>query len=342
MVAIPPRCKRLRMHTHRVRPNVFGMPFGFCGLAQCWATAHAAGVPRWPADALWIVTVVVWGATLVWYGRDVVRGGRWRTELRDPIFGPFTALIVIVPMFLGVALAGHARTAGEIVFGVALVLTVAVGGVLSGIWITADLQLAQWHPGYFLPTVGGGLIAAGGCAALGHRTLAMVMFGYGVICWLILGTIVLLRLFTVAALPPPLRPTIAIEVAPPVVAGNAWFLMNGGRIDAVAAGLAGYAILMVIVQLTLIPVYRRVPFGPGWWAFSFSYAAAFTLGVHWLDAGGAVARTVWTGVLLAVLTLGIVALAARTARRLVHGTYLPASHGAPPETTLAVPAGTAR
>jgi len=308
----------------RVTPNVFGAPFGFCGLAQCWATAHAtAGTPRWVADALWILAAAVWVTTLIWYGRGVIRSGRLRTELRDPVFAPFTALIVIVPMFFGVALADHARTAGEVVFGIALALTVAVGGWLSGAWIVADLQLAQWHPGYFLPTVGGGLIGSAGSAAFGHDTLAMAMFGYGVVCWLLLGTIILLRLFTVPALPPPLRPTIAIEVAPPVVAGNVWFLMNGGRIDAVAAGLAGYAVLMILVQLRLIPVYRRVPFGPGWWAFSFSYAAAFTLGVHWVGAARVPGHTIWTAALLAVLTIGIVALTVPTVRRLAAGTYLP-------------------
>jgi tellurite resistance protein len=308
---------------YRVTPNVFATPFGFCGLAQCWATAHTvSGTPRWPADTLWIITAGVWLATLIWYGHDVVRGGRLLTELKDPVFAPFTALIVIVPMFLGIALAGHARPAGELVFGIALVLTVAIGGWLAGEWIVADLQLAQWHPGYFLPTVGGGLIGAGGSAALGHHILAMALYGYGVICWLLLGAIILLRLFTAPALPPPLRATIAIEVAPPAVAGNAWFLINGGRLDAIAAGIAGYAILMILVQLRLIPVYRRVPFGPGWWAFSFSYAAAFTLAVNWLGAERMPGYSVWTAALLAVLSLGIAALAVPTVRRLAAGTYM--------------------
>jgi tellurite resistance protein len=159
------------------------------------------------------------------------------------------------------------------------------------------------------------------------------MFGYGTICWLILGTIILLRLFTAPALPVPLRPTIAIEVAPPVVAGNAWFLLNGGHVDAVAAGLAGYAVLMVLVQLRLIPVYRRVPFGPGWWAFSFSYAAAFTVSVNWLAAGRVPGRTGWTVAVLAVLTLGIVALAVPTVRRLARGTFFPTAGTTPMPTT---------
>jgi tellurite resistance protein len=327
---------------YRVTPNAFGMPFGLCGLAQCWATAHAVtGTPRWPGDTLWIVAACVWLATLIWYAHNVLRSGRWRTELKDPVFAPFTALIVIVPMLLGIALAGHARPAGATVFVVALVLTVVVGGWLSGEWIIADLPLPRWHPGYFLPTVAGGLIAAGGSAALGYDTLAMIMFGYGVICWLVLGSIILVRLFTAPALPVALRPTIAIEVAPAVVAGNAWFLINRGRVDAVAAGLAGYAILMVLVQLRLIPIYRRVPFGPGWWAFSFSYAAAFTFAVNWLAAQRVPGRAGWTAVLLAMLTLAIAALAVPTVRRLFRTTYMPTvgevSRAGPPLTTVDTP-----
>jgi len=315
--------------SYRVTPNVFGVPFGLCGLAQSWSTAHTTtGMSRWPADVLWVLAACAWLATLFWYAGNVVRGGRLRTELRDPVFAPFVALVVIVPMLLGVALAGHARTAGQVVFLVGLVLTVVIGGWLSGEWIVADLQLAQWHPGYFLPTVAGGLIAAGGSAALGYRTIAMVMFGWGMVCWLVLGSIILLRLFTAAALPPALRPTIAIEVAPAAVAGNAWFVLNGGRIDGLAAGLVGYGILMVLVQVRLIPVYRRVPFGPGWWAFSFSYAAAFTLGITWLDG-----RTAWTALLLAIITVGIAALAVPTVRCLLRGTLMSAVAPAPPVRT---------
>ncbi|MCM4085094.1 SLAC1 family transporter [Paractinoplanes hotanensis] len=316
-------------------PNVFGTSFGVCGLAQAWSTAHAvSGVPRWPADTLWIAAAGIWLATLIWYATNVLRAGRLRADVNDPVFAPFTALIVIVPMLLGIALGGHARAAGEIVFLTALVLTVAAGSWFSGQWIIADLQLAQWHPGYLLPTVAGGLIAAGGSAAFGYDTLAMVMFGYGAISWLVLGSIILVRLFTAPALPMALRPTIAIEMAPPVVAGNAWFLLNGGHIDAVAAGLAGYAALMALIQLRLIPVYRQVPFGPGWWAYSFSYAAAFTLAVNWLGAEQTPGRTAWITVLLAVLTLAVTALGIRTVQHLANASYLPHANSTSPPSTV--------
>lgn len=66
---------------------------------------------------------------------------------------------------------------------------------------------------------------------------------------------------------------LAIEVAPPAVAGDAYFGLTGGRIDTLAYLLAGYTVLMVLVQLRLLPLYLRLPFTPVFWSFTFSYAA---------------------------------------------------------------------
>ena len=320
--------------TVRLTPNLFGIPFGLTGLAQCWSLAAAEdAAPAWPADALSALAALVWAGLLVAYVRNAVAAGRLRSDLVDPTFGPFTSLAVIVPMLLGTALARHAHDAGEVVFLAALVATLLLGSWLVGRWIVTDLALAQWHPGYFLPTVAGGLIGAAGCAAFGHDALAGLMFGYGAVCWLVLGSIILLRLFTQPALPATLVPTIAIEVAPPVVAGTAWFAVNGGRADAVALGLAGYAVLMVLVQLSLVPVYRRVPFGPGWWSFSFSYTAVVTVAIHWLAVEDAPGQELLTQALLAVITAWLAVLTGRTAASLARGTFLPR-----PAPTPAVPA----
>jgi tellurite resistance protein len=316
--------RTMRHPKARLTANLFGTSFGLCGLAQCWSVARSTiGSPSWVADVLWILAALTWLVTLVAYVSNAGAAGRLVSDLTDPTFGPFTSLVVIVPMQLGTALASYSRDLGNSVFLVSLVLTVGLGGWLSAQWITRDLQLSQWHPGYFLPTVGGGLIAAAGSAALGHQALAQLMFGYGLICWFVLGSIMLQRLFTQPALPTALLPTIAIEVAPPFVAANAWFVITGDRLDAVAFALAGYGILMVTVQIGMIPVYRTVPFGPGWWAFSFSYAAVVVVAVRWLAAGDVTGVRPLTSALLALVTLGITTLAVRTGMHLWRGTYLP-------------------
>jgi tellurite resistance protein len=314
----------------RILANLFSVSFSVAGLALCWSTAAGLiAAPAWPGNVLWIITAALWLITLLGYVRSVVVEGRARSELSDPILAPFTALIFIIPMLCGVALAPYQSGAGQTIFLVGLVGTVLIGGWLSGEWILDDMTLQQWHPGYFLPTVAGGLIAAGGSAVLGYDSLARLMLGFGVICWLLLGSVILVRLFTQPALPTALLPTMAIELAPPVVGGTAWFEINGGRLDTVALVLAGYGGLMVLVQLRLAPAYLRVPFGPGTWAYGFSAAAAFTVGIRWLSVEHVDGQRALTYTLLGIITAGIAALVVRTVIGLVRGTFLPRAAALP-------------
>lgn len=304
--------------------NLVAVAFGMAGLAQAWSTVtRLAGAPDWPGNVLWIVAALTWLVTLAGYLANVAAQRRWKTELSDPTFGPFTALIVIVPMLLGIPLAEQARSAGEGVFGCGAILTVLAGAWITAGWITLDGDIRRWHPGYYLPTAAGGLLAGGGSAALGLTTLSHVLFGMGIGCFLVLASIISQRLFVVPALPPPLLPTLAIEVAPPAVAGNSWLAINGGRADTPAAVLAGFTVLILLVQLRLISLCRRAPFGPGFWAFSFPFAAAVTFGVHWLAAEHVGGGTALGYVLVGILTAGFALLAARTVIGLIDGTFLP-------------------
>ena len=108
-------------HPRRVPPNFFAMPFGVAGLGEAWA---AAG------------------------------------PVRDPVLSPFTSLAVITPMIPGAALAQANLTAGRVVVIVFAAATIALGGFLTGQWIVGDLDQGKAHPGYFLPTVAGGLVAS--------------------------------------------------------------------------------------------------------------------------------------------------------------------------------------
>jgi tellurite resistance protein len=199
----------------------------------------------------------------------------------------------------------------------------AGGAWITADWIIAERDLRRWHPGYFLPTAAGGLIAGGASAVLGFTTLSHVLFGLGVTCFVVLAPIISQRLYAVPSLAPALLPTVAIDLAPPVVAGNSWFAINGGRVDTPAAILAGLSLLSLLVQFRLIPMYRRATFGPGFWAFSFPSAAAATYGVDWLAAEHVRGGAALGYAIVSILTAGFALLAARTITGLIHGTFLP-------------------
>ena len=198
-----------------------------------------------------------------------------------------------------------------------------LAGHLLAIWALDDSPSTHWHPGYYLPSVGAPFVAATEAVTFGQPTLARLLFGIGALSWVLIGGILLHHLVGQERLPTALLPTMAILVAPPVVAGNAWFAINGDHADTLALGLAGYAILMITTQLGLIPAYRTAPFGPGWWSFSFPYAATVGNAITWLAVEHVNHQPLWTYLLLTVITTLIGYLAARTLIALARRTFLP-------------------
>ena len=59
--------------------------------------------------------------------------------------------------------------------------------------------------------------------------MAQMRFVTGAVGWVFMSSVVLNRLFFRPRLPPPLIPTLAIELAPPALAGSACFLLDPGR-----------------------------------------------------------------------------------------------------------------
>ncbi|WP_327233272.1 TDT family transporter [Streptomyces sp. NBC_01317] len=314
------------MAAQRIPLNLFGTPFGLVGLAGCWVTAGAQGhVSDSVGDALLALTAVVWLATVVFYLRYVLTTrGAFVADLLDEVGSPFASLALITPMLLASeGIAPHAPTAGKVLVDVFLVLTVLAGGWYTGQWIYGPLALDRLHPGYFLPTVAGGFVAATSAAQVGQERLAQAMFGLGIACWFILGSMIMGRLFVRPSLPPLLMPTLAIEMAPPTVGSVAYFALDGNRLDIVAAGLAGYGLVMVGAQLRLLPAYLRLSFAPSTWSFAFSWAAVVTTTLHWNELGRPDGHTVYTYLLLAAITAFVGGIAARTVLALVRRQLLP-------------------
>ena len=80
-------------------------------------------------------------------------------------------------------------------------------------------------------------MGADAAATVGLHGIAELCFGVGVTALLFIARVTLKRLFFRPRLPPPLTPTMAIELAPAAVAGNAYFLIHPGPPDMVLLGL---------------------------------------------------------------------------------------------------------
>ena len=317
----PPGATRTRP---AVPPNLFGIAFGLAGLGEAWEAARQAlGLPRAVPDAIFIMAAVAWLVLIAGYAAKGPR--QVLADLHHPVLAPFVSLAVIIPMILSSALATVAFAAGRAMVIFFLVATIAVGSWLTGQWIIGDLGQDSAHPGYFLPTVAGGLIGASAAAQVHLHAVAEASFGIGIVCWLLLGSTILNRLFFRPALPTALIPTLAIELAPPAVAGLAYFALTGGATNLIARAMGGYLVLMALVQLRLLPVYARLRFTPGFWAFTFSYAAAATDALQWISREKPPGETLYSALIIALITAFITAIAVRTTIAATRGQLLPVS-----------------
>ncbi|HEX4831784.1 MAG TPA: hypothetical protein VH478_11905 [Trebonia sp.] len=305
----------------RFPPNLFAIPFGLAGLAEAWdAAGPTLRTPTAVPDAVSVIAALAWVTLLACYGAQGTAGAL--ADFRDKTLSPFMSLAPITGMLLAVTLPAHALAAGQALVVVFLVATLAFGGLLTGEWIVARLDYDAAHPGYFLPTVAGGLVGAF-CAAEVHlHGLAVASFGIGLLSWLLVGSTILNRLFFHPWLPSALVPTLAIELAPPAVAGIAYFALTGGRTDWPAQALAGYAALMVLVQVRLLPRFAALRFTPAFWAFTFSWAAIATSALEWIALRNPPGATACATLILTVITAFIGYTAGRTVLLIVRGQLL--------------------
>ena len=175
-------------------------------------------------------------------------------------------------------------------------------------------------PALYLPTVAGGFVGALALAAVGLSGWAALLFGMGAGAWALLEVRILHRLFA-GPLPPALRPTLGIEMAPATVGTLAlatlWPQLPSDAL-LVCLGVASGPVLAV---LTRWRYWTDVPFSAGFWSFSFPLAAMAGATVEAVRRGG---WPVPVAVLAVTLASAVIAfLALRTLMLLLRGKLLP-------------------
>jgi tellurite resistance protein len=310
----------------RIPLNIFGMGFGLAGLATAWRIAvdqHLA--PHEVSDILIGLAAVVWLVSILLYFRyALTTRGALASDLHDMTVGPFASLALITPILLAAdGIAPYSRSAASVIIDVFIVGVVLLGGWFTGTWMRGGTDLDRLHPGYFLPTVAGGLVASAGAAEVGQERLAQFMLGLGILCWIIVGSMILGRLMFRPPLPDALAPTMAIEVAPAAVASLAYFFSHGAHIDPFVTALAGYGLLMVVAQIPLISRYARLKFSLATWAFTFSWAAVASTLLFWIEAEHVTGGRAFAYLVLAAISVLVAAIAARTLVAISQGRLLP-------------------
>jgi tellurite resistance protein len=311
--------------TTAVPASYFGIVLGLAGLGSAWRhAAHVWGLPHDVGEALMFFAAITWLPLLVLYAAKWIHAREDALqELEHPVQCCFVGLIGVATMLVAMAALPYSRLAAQILFALGMTFTIAFAVWRTGILWQGGRDPAATTPVLYLPTVAGLFVTATAAATLGHGDWGQLAFGAGLFSWLSIESVLLHRLYTVASMPAALRPTLGIQLAPPVVGAVAYLSVTSGAPDPFAYAMLGYGLLQALLMLRLLPWIRQQPFVPSYWAFTFGATALATAPLAMVERGatGAVAAIAPYLFVAANIVVGLVAIG--TVKLIFQGRMLP-------------------
>ena len=311
-----------------VPTSFFGIVLGLVGLGDCWrAASRAWGLPQAVSEVVMACAFGIWLLLLALYvGKWVWARDEALAELRHPVQSCFVGLVGVATLLAAVAIAPDAPSLAWILFVVGALLQGGYGLLFVGRQWQGEREPTTATPALYLPTVAGNFVTSFVAGYFGYVDVGTLFFGAGLLSWLALESLLLHRL-SFLPMPPPLRPTLGIMLAPPVVGCVGYLFLTGGlagaKPDLFAQLLLGYGLLLLLLLVRLLPWILKQPFGASYWAFSFGVTAlAFDAIVFVVR--GQTGYIEWMSMVLFVFANAVIALlVAGTLWRLFRGELLP-------------------
>ena len=303
-----------------------GIAVGALALAGAWrAAARVWPIPQSVPALMTAAALVVWIALVVAYGRKwLTQRDDALTEMQHPVHSSFAALLPVSTMLAAQAVLTFSRELAVALFVVGVVSQLALGAYLHGRFWQGGRKPELTTPAIYLPTVAPSFVAGTAAAGLGWTQLGALFFGAGVFSWLAIESIVLHRASVNEPLPDALRPTLGIQLAPPVVGGVSYLAITHGVPDLFAYMLLGYGLYQALMLARLVPWIRQRAFAPSYWAFSFGAAALPTMAIRMLERGAGGPIEWIAPATFAAANAVIVMLVVGTVKAALEGRLLPA------------------
>lgn len=282
------------------------------------------GLPASIAEAIMLASAAIWAILILLYlAKWLWSFPEALAEFRHPVLCCFISLAPISTALVALAIQPYVPVGAAI-----LAVIGVVGQLVFGVFRIGQLWLGGRDPTtttpvLYLAMVAGSFVSATVLASFGYAEWSMPFVGAGVLSWLAIESVLMHRLFTAPALAPALRPTLGIQLAPPVVGCAAYLSVTSGAPDLVVRALIGYGVLQALLLIRLLPWISRSGFTASYWAFTFGVTALAFCTMRFAERGGhgpiaaaAPYAFIVTNVILAAIVLGTLWL-------LVRGKLLP-------------------
>ncbi|MCC5809638.1 MAG: SLAC1 anion channel family protein [Ectothiorhodospiraceae bacterium] len=297
---------------------LFAAVMGLSGLGLVWHAVEA----RWHLPPL-VSSMSTGAAVLVFALLAVGYSCKWlrypdrvMAELRHPVRINFLPAISISLILLGLLLRDWAPPVATALWMLGAALQLLLTVIIVTIWLETERPLPSMNPAWFIPAVGNILVPLAAAPA-GYTMVAWFFMATGLFFWGMLITLVFFRLVTGPQLEPPMRPTLAVMLAPPSVAFMAWLSLTGGT------GIPGHllyfiGLLTFLLLIPQVPGFLRLPYFPSWWAYTFPLAA-FTASSFQFAESGSLQAGIPLGLLAALTTVVILLVTLRTLIAIARG-----------------------
>jgi tellurite resistance protein len=291
----------------------FSIIMGLSGFTIAWAKSEklfSLGFDLSPwllglTVALAVLLAAIYLAKWARYPGDVA------AEVRHPVKLAFVPTVSISLLLLSIAALHSAPQASFWLWSIGTVLHLIFTLYVLSSWMHHDkYEIQHLNPAWFIPVVGNILVPIAG---IHHAPveISWFFFSAGLFFWPVLTAILFYRLIFHTSMPARLMPTLFIFIAPPAVGFISYINLVGG-VDAFAMVLYSVGLFFTLLLATQIAYFSKLQFFLSWWAYSFPLAAITIATLAMAEHTGVPFFFTLATVLLAILSLVIVGLLART------------------------------
>ncbi len=262
----------LRHLHHRVRglpTPVAGLALGIASLGWCLENAlplHGVG-----QNAGALIAAVLLCAMAA---RFVLHPDTLTQDLKHPVVGSIVPTFAMAAMVVSKALGHFLPLAGQVLWLGAVVVHL----IALAFFIYHRAQEPNLHhmvPSWFVPPVGI-IVADVTCPSDAYTEFALILLAIGMVSYLIMLPMMIYRFMFRNEVPDAAKPTIAILAAPASLSLAGYLTVVKEPSMLICAVLLGIALLMTLVIYCAFFRLMRLPFSPGYAAFTFPMAIGAT------------------------------------------------------------------
>ncbi len=249
--------------------SVAGLALGIASMGWCLENVlplHGAGQN---AGAL-IAALLLAGMAI----RFILHPDTLHQDLKHPVAGSIVPTFAMAAMVVSKALGHFFPAAGELLWLGAVIVHLAALAVF--VYHRAkDLKMHYLVPSWFVPPVGI-VVADVTCPGNAYTEFALVLLAIGMASYLLMLPVMVYRLVFHSEIPDAAKPTIAIMAAPASLSLAGYLTVVKEPSMLICAVLLGISLLMTLVIYVAFFRLMRLPFSPGYAAFTFPMAIGAT------------------------------------------------------------------